>query len=385
MRITGIRTLSLSRMHERERQWFTATYRTVKADCSIVIIQTDSELFGIGEASAYGGPAEISDWVSWLSPELVGQDLMGDFPIIHPNGLSRSHDAAISGIDCALWDLRGKTQGKKVSSLISEDASSKVALYASGGCSYDWRDDPRQLISEAQGYIDQGYQAMKFRIGTQWDWDAVTVDKFLGLVRTLAGEVNGRIKLILDGNCRLDERQAFAIAEELEKLQFVWFEEPMPRNDVGAYARLNGAFSLPISGGESFYTLEQFRPYFDNGAVDIVQPDAGICGATEFLRIAGVARRNGLRVCPHSWHNGLMMMAHAHLVAALPNAPFVERCMIQGPLQLGILKEPPRINNGILELPDTPGFGVEPAESLEERFPFIEGHYGIQVNRPSQP
>ena len=155
----------------------------------------------------------------------------------------------------------------------------------------------------------------------------------------------------------------------------------MPRNDVEAYSRLNASFELPISGGESFHTLEQFKPYFDSGAVDIVQPDAGICGATEFLRIAECAKRHDLKVIPHSWHNGLMMMAHAHLVAALPNAPYVERCMIQGPLQLGILSEAPCISGGVLELPDAPGYGVELADNLEERFPFIEGHYGIQVDR----
>ena len=94
-----------------------------------------------------------------------------------------------------------------------------------------------------------------------------------------------------------------------------------------------------------------------------------------------MADRYGVDVCPHSWHNGLMAMAHAHYVAALSNPRVLELCMIQGPLQWGILAEPPAIEEGWLVLPDRPGLGVELAEDLEERYPYIEGAYAIQVQR----
>ena len=91
MKITKIETLCLSRMHEPERQWLTSQYRTVKADCAIVVVHTDGGLQGIGEASAYGWPLVIRDWVSWLAPEMAGRD-PGDPAIVpHPNGLSRGH------------------------------------------------------------------------------------------------------------------------------------------------------------------------------------------------------------------------------------------------------------------------------------------------------
>jgi L-alanine-DL-glutamate epimerase-like enolase superfamily enzyme len=222
---------------------------------------------------------------------------------------------------------------------------------------------------------------MKFRLGTEWSWDGVTVDRFLGLVRELTQAVAGRMELMLDGNCRLTEEQAMSIAIELDRLGFTWFEEPIPSNQIDAYARLCAAVEMPITGGESFTTLEQFRPYLERKAYDIVQQDAGVCGITEAMRIAETAARYRVDVCPHSWHNGLMAMANAHLVAALPNPRVLELCMIQGPLQWSILAEKPVIEDGWLVLPDKTGLGVEIAENLEQRFPYIDGHYGIQVQR----
>ena len=97
------------------------------------------------------------------------------------------------------------------------------------------------------------------------------------------------------------------------------------------------------------------------------------------MRIALTADRYGVGTCPHNWHNGLMTMANAHFVASLPKPKVLELCMIQGPLQWEILKEKPKIEDGWLILPDKPGLGVDLADDLEKRFPYIEGGYGIQV------
>ncbi|CAN5510990.1 mandelate racemase/muconate lactonizing enzyme family protein [soil metagenome] len=381
MKITKVETLLLSRMHELERQWVTSRFRVIKADCPIVVIHTDEGLTGIGEACAYGIPRLISEWVDWLSIELMGKNPLDSRIVPHPNGRSSAHDCAVAGIDCALWDLKGQAAGKRVSELLTAKPLEKVRLYASSGCRYDWRIRPEQLIEEALDYIDQGLTAMKFRIGTEWSWDGVTVDRFLGLVRELAQTVNGRMELMLDGNQRLTEDQALPIAKELDRLGFTWFEEPIPQLDVAGYARLNAAVDLPITGGEQWTTVEQFRPYLEKRAYAIVQPDAGWCGITELMRIAEMADHYNVDLCPHSWHNGLMGMANAHAVAALPRPRVLELCMIQGPLQWEIFGEKPAIQDGWLALPTRPGLGVQLAEGLPERFPFVEGDYMIQVTR----
>ncbi len=122
----------------------------------------------------------------------------------------------------------------------------------------------------------------------------MTVDRFLGLMRELAQTTAGRIELMLDGNQRLTFDQALPIAQELDRLGFIWFEEPMPTDDITGYARLNAAVGLPITGGEQFTTLEQFRPYLEQRAFGIVQPDAGVCGISETMRIAETAARHGV-------------------------------------------------------------------------------------------
>lgn len=381
MKITRLQTLCLSRLHEPERQWFTSRYRTIKADCAIVVIHTDSEMVGVGEASAYGGPLLIREWVDWLAPELVGHSPVDPAIAPHPNGLSRAHDAATAGIDCALWDLRGKLAGVRTCNLLAEQPQTSVRLYASSGCRYDWRNQPEQLIQEALEYISQGYTAYKFRLGTEWSWDGVTVERFLGLVRELAQAVAGRMELMLDGNMRLTEEQALVIARELERLGFAWLEEPFPANQIEGYRRLCAVVELPISGGEGFTTLEQFRLYLEKRAYDIVQPDAGICGLSEALRIAQMAERYGVELIPHSWHNSLMALANAHLLAALSKPHPLEQCMIQGPLQWDILDKPPLIEQGWLLLPQEPGLGATLATGLEERYPYIEGHYAVEVQR----
>jgi L-alanine-DL-glutamate epimerase-like enolase superfamily enzyme len=392
MKITKLETLALSRPHEPEHQWFTSRFRTIKADCAIVVIHTDEGVTGIGEASAYGWPLLIREWVDFLAPDLIGKDPTDPMIVPHPNGRARPHDAAVAGIDCALWDLRGKIQGQSVTKLINPNAADQVRLYASSGCRFDWRSRPEQLIDEALEYIDQGYGALKFRPGTDWSWDGITLDHFLGFVRELAQAVDGRMELMLDGGLRWSEEEALTIAKELDRLGFAWFEEPIARENIDGYARLCAAVEMPISGGETFHTVEQFRPYLEKKAYDIVQPDAGICGITELLRIAEVANRYGVDLVPHSWHNGLMCMAHAHAIAALPlqhrakgdtsrHHNVVELCLIQGPLQWGILAEPPTIVAGWLHLPDQPGLGVDLAANLEEQFPYIEGHYAITLER----
>lgn len=392
MRITKLTTLCLSRMHEPENQWIVGGIRTIKADCAIIVIDTDDGITGIGEACAYGVPNLIKGWVDFLSPLLIGRDPLDPAIAPSPHFRSSSHDCAVAGIDCALWDIRGKAAGKTVSELLVESGAgprtqppiNPVRLYASSGCRYDWGANPRQVIEEALGYIDQGYTAMKLRIGTEWTWDGVTVDRFLGLMRELAQAVKAtgkRFDLAVDGNQRLTEAQAMPIAAELERLGFAWFEEPIPQADVDGYARIAASVEMPITGGEQFTTVDQFRAYFEKKAYDIVQPDMGWCGLSEGMRIARFAEQFGVRVMPHNWHNGLMTMANAHYVAALPRPYMCELCMIQGPLQWAIVKEKPEIRDGNLHLSSAPGLGVALADDLEARFPYVSGSWALPIQR----
>ena len=391
MKITNIETICLSRIHEIENQWKTFNVKTLKADVAIVVVSTDSDLVGIGEACAYGNPSFIKIWIDKFAPEIIGKDPREIEFLPHPVGFThehfnyknnsflRGHDSAVGGLDCAIWDLKAKINKTSVSKLISPKSKDSMKVYASSGVRYDWREDPNQLIEETKSYIDLGFSATKVRIGTNWTWDNVTTDKFIGLMKDLSSEVGKKMNLMVDGNCNLNIEQASKIAKELEKLGFLWFEEPINKDDIEGYIKLNASVEMPISGGEQLTTLAQFVPYIDKKAYDIIQPDVGEAGITECLRISKYAENNGIKVIPHSWHNGLMVVASAHFASSLLNPQFVEMCMVQGPLQWDILKEYP-IKSGSISI-EGPGLGVNLADNLTEKFPYIEGNYFVDVVR----
>lgn len=386
--ITNLRTVCATRLHERADQWFTDRFRSIKADVAVVVVETDEGVTGVGEACSYGNPLQIADWVDWYRGLVVGAELDDLGVVPRPTGTAlqhatgSAHDFAVAGIDCALWDARARAAGLPLARLLNPATGDEpVEVYASGGVRYDWRDNPESLIADVLGYADAGYRTAKVRLGTAWHWDQVTPKRFLALFDEVASAVRGRITLAVDANSRLDRGQARELAEGLAERGAAWLEEPLRKDDIDGYAELNAAVELKISGGESFTTVEQFRPWIDRGCFDIVQPDAGVCGISEVVRIGTLAGRAGLELIPHSWHNGLMLMANAHAVAALPNASRVEECMVQGPLRWDMIEGGTRVKDGQVSLLESPGLGVEVIDDLEHEYPYVEGHYAVEVFR----
>ena len=193
MKITDIRTLSLSRPHEPELQWYSATFHVPKADCSICIIETDEGLQGIAEPCAYGVPPAIAARIEELKPSLIGRDPRDEDLTPH-NEAERANDIANAGLNCALWDLRGKIAGKPTADLLCASGQKplrRLRLYASSGVRYDWDDHPESVVEEAIGYAEEGFTAYKMRLGTHWAWSAVTVDRFLKIARQVHEAVGG--------------------------------------------------------------------------------------------------------------------------------------------------------------------------------------------------
>ena len=369
-----------------------------------MIIDTDSGIVGISEPSTYGVPHKIRQEIQRRKPALIGKDI--EEPSIVPaNTGDHNTDIVNAGIDLALWDIRAKAAGKRVAELLTEgwlpgpqsagvvpiisgnfprEPLEQIRLYASAGVQYDWDNNPLSVIDEAIGLAEEGYTAYKMRLGTHWGWSGVTVDHFLELVYKMTEAVGERMELMLEGNCRLTEEEAFRIGRVLDELGWTWFEEPISKENISGYARLSSALKIPITGGESNSTLAQFEPFFQQKAYSIVQPDVGVCSLTEGIRIVRRAYEEGIKVCPQNWHNGLLTMANAHLVAALPEPLMLEIFTGQGPLQWEILQEKPVIREGYMELPKTSGWGVFLAEDLEERFPYIEGPWGVKVEEEGE-
>jgi len=382
MFVTGVRVQCGSRMHAPDQQWATARYRAVKADAVIVAVDTDIGLVGYGEASPYGHPRQIADWVSWLAPGIVGHDVDEPALVPGPTGSGGAFDRAIAGIDCALWDLRGQSAGQPICRLLAAEPDLSVPVYASTGVGYDWRQRPRDLVDDVLRCAAAGYRLAKVRLGTEWSWDSVSTERFLSLYDEVRSAVaDDGFQLAVDANCRLSRDEGLALARGLDERGARWLEEPIARDDCAGYALINESVEMPIAGGECWSTVEQFRAFLDAGAYGIVQPDPGQCGITGVLRIGRLAHRFGVALIPHSWHNGLMIMASAHAVAALPNAPMVEQCMVQGPLQWGSVEGGSRVHRGVIDIGLRPGLGVRLIDRFVQRYPYLDGPYNVEFSR----
>lgn len=387
--IDSVKTLTATRLHGRDDQWVTDRYRSIKADLALVEIRANDGTVGYAEACSYGNPLNIERWVSFYAELLEGRDVDDWATIPKPTGTSfvhkvgSAHDFAVAGIDGALWDIRGKIAGQPVAALLTGEPKHEVQLYASGGVRYDWRNGPESLIGDIASLLALGYSTVKIRLGTAWEWDGVDVSAFASLVTRVREELGGDFGLAIDGNSRLTLTESLQLVEEIASLDISFLEEPMDKTDLASYEQLAPRSPIRLSGGESFATLEQYRPWFDSGVFSIVQPDAGITGISELMAIGRMADRYAVSVIPHSWHNGLMIYANAQAVAALPNGVMVEECMVQGPLKWGSVRADFVPQQTAIDVSSVPGIGAEPDLDYIARHPYIEGHYAVELLRES--
>jgi D-galactarolactone cycloisomerase len=342
----------------------------------IVEVLTDEGISGFGEAAAPPGPtrAAIEDI---LVPVLRGLDPMAvdvAWQVMYnrvrdygPKGISV---AAISAIDIALWDIRGKITGLPVYQLLGGTFRRRVQAYVTGmyrSRADDWQD---RIVKEAKSYVGQGYSALKLKIG----WGLSTD---IGLVRAVRQGVGPEIMIMIDANRAYDAATAIQLGSALEEQNIAWFEEPVPADDLAGYARVRSKLRMPIAGGEGEFTRYGFKNLIMAGAVDIVQPECCAAGGiTECRYIAVMAQAWGIRCIPHVWGTGIALAVALQFIAAIPDCPpslyprppLLEFDRTPNPLRDAILTSPILANEGWLEVPDGPGLGIEVNRATLERW-----------------
>jgi L-alanine-DL-glutamate epimerase-like enolase superfamily enzyme len=373
--------------------WLLSDAVAWRADSCVVQVFTDQGIVGIGEGSPYGGAAVMKKFTEdYIRPALLGKN---PFDVEHlaaswagptrENGRLapiRWHGAPPwAGVDIALWDIIGKAANTPVYKLLATEVppNPRVPVYASGGTKWKWWKRPEDVIDEAVRAREDGFQAFKFRIGTEWKNSHITMPVYIRLVRKIREAVGPDFPLIQEGNMRFTLEQALELAPVLEELKFLWFEEPIDQwADHSIEDHLKVKQAMPhvlVSGGELLANHFEFKQWADRGAFDILQPDCNMIGLTESWHTAMIAHTAGRRICPHNWHNGLTIMANASLAAAIPNLLLLEYCYCPNPLKEGIFKQPMVVKKGHMELPDRPGFGMELIPDIETKFPFEPGDW----------
>jgi len=287
----------------------------------------------------------------------------------------------------ALWDIIGRAVERPLYQLlaIDEEPVTRLRVYASGG-EFSWRrdspyDGPESLVEKALRHQRNGYTAFKFRMGGGFGRLGITLEEYVPYLRQIREAVGPDFDLIQEANCRWSLQQCLEIAPVLEELGFLWFEEPTSKigNDaIDNYLTIGRALpTVMISGGEGRPNRRELMEWVDRGAYDIVQHGCDDAGMTEAWQMARMAHTRGVRFCAHNWQGGLVTIANAHLMAACPNRFLLESNMTANPLKESLFKEPLRVVDGHLDLPEGPGLGVELRDGLEEEFAFQPGPWNI--------
>ncbi|MEO1447973.1 MAG: mandelate racemase/muconate lactonizing enzyme family protein [Bacteroidota bacterium] len=365
MRITAIESFIIS--DKLKESFYFSQWEYSERRICIVKITCASGYIGWGEGY---GPAEvIKAGIDFLTPFILGANPL-ETETIWETMYRRTLDfarrgilvSALSAIDVALWDLKGKILGQPVYQLLGGKKRDTIIPYATG--MYFSDNVPRlgeALSQEAKEYADGGYKAMKMKVGLGIEEDVRNVK----LVREAIGP---DIKLMIDANHAYNLREAIALAKAVEPYDIYWFEEPISPEYYSQYAELRNKTTIPIAGGECEYLRFGFQTLLQSKSVDIVQPD--ICatgGLTEAKRIAVLASVYGVEVVPHTWGTGIAIAAALHFVCNLDTIPgrmktphfFIEYDRTENRLRDALTSSDMVINNGEIKISDCPGLGFE--------------------------
>jgi D-galactarolactone cycloisomerase len=267
---------------------------------------------------------------------------------------------ALSAVDMALWDLRGRALGQPIARLLGGPVRTRVPAYASGPFLKPGRDPYRAYRREAERVLAPGFRALKMKVGVNPDADGRAGQA----VRRVVGP---EVVLLADANQGYTPRPAIESGRQLEAEGFAWLEEPVAPDDVEGYAHVAGALGLAVVGGEALGGIRPFRSFLERGALDVAQPDLAVAGGfTEVARIAALAAAWQVPVVPHVWGTGINLYASLQLCAVLPGyrshtpLPYPWFEFDQSPNPLRDLWGTPAVGpDGMIEVPTGPGLGVE--------------------------
>lgn len=329
---------------------------------------TDSGAQGWGQVSTYNADITCEVFHRQIARHALGRDaldfadtlqLIGEREHKYPGSYLRR---AMTGLDTALWDLRGKLEGKPVVALLG-GAPGKLRAYASSM--------KRDITPEAEAERflrlrdEKGFTAFKWRVGAECGRDQ---DEWPGrteaVIPVVAKALGDGIDKLVDGNSCYSPARAITVGRLLEDNGIGHFEEPCPYWHPEQTAEVRATLSIDVAGGEQDCEYSSWQLMFDRKAVDIAQPDVMYLGGIHrTLEVCRMAERAGLPVTPHAANLSLVTMCTMHLLKALPNAGKYLEFSIEGPdyypWQDGLfLDDPYRIDDGHVTVPDAPGWGV---------------------------
>lgn len=372
MKITAVQTLRFhARHHNAKRNWLL-----------LKILTDEPQLVGIGEASPLALDDQVEGIVQhWAEHYLVGKDPLDvevHWTRMHQSLLARSGrlvSTAISGIDIALWDLKGKILGQPVYRLLGGAHATRLRVYANGW--YTNPGTPDQNAEEARRVVAMGYTAMKFDPFGQTNYfnvslaEAQLAEDRVAAVREAVGP---NVDVLVEAHAKFNVATAIQLGKRLERYRPLFYEEPVSYENVSEMRDVRQRVDIPIATGERLYGKYPFYNLIEAHAVDVLQPD--ICnagGITELKKIAAIAEAQHLSMAPHNTNSPVGTVASLHLDATLSNFLIQEyHAEFYDPFYFDVVNGLPRQKDGYVTLTNAPGLGIELNETELAQHPYFE-------------
>lgn len=329
--------------------------------CVLVRVHTDDGLVGVGEAMGRPGPTATASYVNdILAPMLEAADPRRIE--VHWTNMSEQLSfapQAVSGVDIALWDLRGQVNGESVAQALGGPFRTGIACYASP---IPYLPDPDASAAKAVDFVAEGFTAVKLKIGRGVEIDLEHVDA----VRAAIGPA---VKLLVDCNGAYTVAESIRLGRGLVRHDVFWLEEPVHRQFRDDLAEIRRRVDLPVASGEWLDSIWGFRDLLDANGADVLMPNITRCGGiTGFRRIAEAAALRNVTVAPHGVGAGIGILAALHGCAAISNFTIYEYNQLLNPLRHAILADPLTFADSQLHVPATPGLGARLNEESLDRF-----------------
>ncbi len=375
LKIVEIKAFPTSFPVPKESQVTLGIGTSIKRDAVVVKVTTAGGLVGWGEAHHGRAHTAVAKLVETTLRTLVvgmdAADVVGVWAKIYKyqlgsHGMGAATCLAMSGIDCALWDIRGQAAGMPIYKLLG-GAFRGIPAYA-GGVSLGYQ-PAQQLVDETRKNIALGYKAIKLRVGDTPRRDLERI----GAVRNAIGD---DIAILTDANTGYTVADARAAMPGMDELNVGWLEEPFPAHDYRSYRQASAYGVTPLAAGENHYTRFEFNRVIEDGSISILQPDLSKTGGlTEALRIAAMASAYKLPIHPHSSMTGLNQAISIHFLAAIDNGGYFEGDVSKAnKFRDELVSTPYTVDKDGKVWPlDKPGLGLEVDETFLVRHPAIEG------------
>ena len=353
-----------------EKEFFFSQWEYSNRKICILKIICDNGIVGWGEA--YGPATVVKESVNYIKQNIIGMNPLDSdiiwstlFRRVHDYGRSGVFVSAISAIDIALWDIKGKYHKLPVSTLLGGSYREKIRPYATGLYFSDSKTLTDDLCNEAMEYVNEGFKSIKMKVG-------LNIKSDVNNVKAVRNTIGPDIELMIDSNHAYSYDEALKLSKKLEDQDIKWFEEPLSPEFYDQYSDFKSKSLIPVAAGECEYLRYGFQKLLDKNCIDFLQMDICSCGGlTEAKRISALSSAKGVKVIPHTWGSGIAFYTAINFISNLEPIPgrlynedaYVEYDRTENKIRENIIKNNIIMKDGYISVNHKPGLGIDVDET----------------------